>query len=65
MELNDNYAQIRGQIMLMEPIPSVNRIFSLLIQEERQRDVNAGQPDSVIAFNVRSNVNLNENSTKV
>jgi len=27
MSLNDTYAQIRGQILLMDPIPSVNRIF--------------------------------------
>ena len=32
MGLNEKYAQIRGQILLMDPIPSVNRIFSLLIQ---------------------------------
>lgn len=64
--LNDSYAQIRGQILLMEPILSVNRIFSLLIQEERQRDVNASQQnDFVMAFNVRSNANFNQNSNKV
>lgn len=27
MGLNESYAQIRGQILLMDPIPSVNRIF--------------------------------------
>ena len=27
MGLNDSYAQLRGQVLLMDPIPSVNRIF--------------------------------------
>ena len=55
MGLNDSYSQIRGQILLMDPIPSVNRIFSLIIQEERQRDVNSAQNDSILAFNIRNN----------
>lgn len=35
MGLNESYAQTRSQILLMDPIPSVNKIFSLIIQEER------------------------------
>ena len=36
MGLNDQFAQVRAQILLMEPIPSINKVFSLVIQEERQ-----------------------------
>lgn len=57
MGLNDTYAQIRGQILLMDPLPSVNKIFSLVIQEERQRDVGMNQANTPMAFNVRSNNN--------
>lgn len=39
MGLNDSYAQVRGQILLMEPLPRINKVFSLIIQEERQRKI--------------------------
>ncbi|KAL4575087.1 hypothetical protein LXL04_021928 [Taraxacum kok-saghyz] len=65
MGLNDSYAQLRGQVLLMDPIPSVNRIFSLVIQEERHRDVNMiQQNDTVMAFNVRSNNNTGSNQSQ-
>ncbi|KAL4597736.1 hypothetical protein ACB092_11G010400 [Castanea dentata] len=37
--LNDSYAQVRAQILLMDPLPSINELYSLLIQEERQCSV--------------------------
>lgn len=39
MGLNDSYAQIRGQILMMDPLPAINKVFSLVIQEERHRTV--------------------------
>ena len=39
MGLNDSYSQINGQLLLMEPLPSTNKVYSLLIQEERHRNV--------------------------
>lgn len=39
MGLHESFAHIRGQILLMDPIPSVNHVFSLIIQEEKQRSV--------------------------
>ncbi|KAL7607992.1 hypothetical protein Lser_V15G10096 [Lactuca serriola] len=43
-------------ILLMEPLPSVNKIFSLIIQEERQRDIGIPSTnDPVLAFNFRAN----------
>ena len=35
--LNDSYSQVITQILMMEPIPSIDKAFSLVIQEERQR----------------------------
>ena len=35
MGLNDSYAQVRAEILLMDPLPSINKVYSLLIQEER------------------------------
>lgn len=39
MELIDSYSQLRGQILLIEPLPSINKVFSLVVQNERQRDI--------------------------
>ena len=39
MGLNDSYSQIRGQLLLMDPILAINKGFSLVSQEERQRRV--------------------------
>ena len=35
--LNDCYSQVKTQILMMEPIPFVDKTFSLVIQEESQR----------------------------
>ena len=35
--LNESYSQVKTQILMMEPSPSIDKAFSLLIQEERQR----------------------------
>ncbi|MED6142878.1 hypothetical protein PIB30_117553 [Stylosanthes scabra] len=32
--LNEQYAGVRSQVMLMEPLPSLNTVFSLLTQQE-------------------------------
>lgn len=39
MGLNDQYTVIRGQLLLMHPLPSLNQAYALLLQEENQRDV--------------------------
>jgi len=39
MGLNSSYTAIRGNILMMIPFPSMSQVYSLLIQEERQRQV--------------------------
>ncbi|XP_014490567.1 uncharacterized protein LOC106753288 [Vigna radiata var. radiata] len=34
--LNDSYNTVSTHILLMDPLPNVNRVFSLIIQQERQ-----------------------------
>jgi len=34
--LNDQYSNIRSHVLLMEPIPLISKIFSLIAQQERQ-----------------------------
>jgi len=33
--LNETYNTIKTQVLLMEPLPGINRVFSLVIQQER------------------------------
>lgn len=42
MGLNESFAQVQGQILLMDPLPPFNKVYSLLIQEERQRSIRVG-----------------------
>ncbi|XP_043725793.1 uncharacterized protein LOC122672372 [Telopea speciosissima] len=37
--LNDSFSVVRSQILLMDPLPSMARAYSLLLQEERQRSL--------------------------
>jgi hypothetical protein len=34
--LNDEFSQVRSQVMLMEPMPSLSKTFSLVLQRERE-----------------------------
>ncbi|XP_019256773.1 PREDICTED: morphogenetic regulator of filamentous growth protein 1-like [Nicotiana attenuata] len=38
MGLNEVYTIVRGSILMMKPLPSMAQAFSLLIQEEKQRE---------------------------
>ena len=46
MGLNDTFAQIRGQILLLDPPPPINKVFSLILQEECHKSINSGETDS-------------------
>lgn len=39
MGLHESFANIRGQILLVDPLPPISKVFSLVIQEERQREL--------------------------
>lgn len=42
MGLNETYSNIRDQIMLIDPLPAVNKVFSYIQQQERQRQMTSG-----------------------
>ena len=46
MVLNESYAHTRGQILLMDPFPPIGKVFSLVLQDERQRSITPGIPSS-------------------
>lgn len=35
MGLNESYTTVRGQILLMIPLPSIDQAYSLLLQDEK------------------------------
>ncbi|XP_074376083.1 uncharacterized protein LOC141717780 [Apium graveolens] len=37
--LNDTYTTIRGQILLMKPLPTLNQCYAILLQEENQSNI--------------------------
>ncbi|XP_052736590.1 uncharacterized protein LOC108336976 [Vigna angularis] len=39
--LNDSYNTVKTQILLMDPLPNINRVFSLIMQQERQEKHNS------------------------
>ncbi|XP_030936013.1 uncharacterized protein LOC115961119 [Quercus lobata] len=43
MELNETCAVVRGQILLMDPMPPLSKVFSLILQDEKQRKVGAAK----------------------
>ena len=59
MGLNESYSAIRGQILLMNPLPSVRQAYSSVWQEEKQRLLSAThtavESNSSVAMAVRSN----------
>ncbi|KAK3001516.1 hypothetical protein RJ639_020808 [Escallonia herrerae] len=42
--LNESYASVQSQILLMDPLPSMAKAYSLILQEERQRSLHDSGP---------------------
>lgn len=40
MGLNDTFKILHGQILMMKPLPIFSTIYSMIIEEERQREMN-------------------------
>ena len=67
MGLNDSYSAVRSQILLMDPIIPLSKVFSLLLQDEKQRKVGAGkkfQVDIVAVLATLGNKNNAKNFNK-
>ncbi|KAL4576370.1 hypothetical protein LXL04_012463 [Taraxacum kok-saghyz] len=64
MGLNGEYGAVRGNILMMKPLPSVAQAYALLIQDEKQREFNSSSnffPESA-AMNSKANVNFTKNN---
>lgn len=57
MGLKETYSSIRGQILSMDPFPSITKVFSLIVQEEKQREIGASaNVESSHAFAIKNGV---------
>ncbi|KAA8536734.1 hypothetical protein F0562_029212 [Nyssa sinensis] len=60
MGLDDSFSQVSGQLLLMDSMPPINRVFSLIVQEEQQRRTNLSSDSSnstgTMAFVVKTDV---------
>lgn len=63
MGLNESFASARGQILMTNPFPSIPQAYSLIKQEERQRQghtviqsFNANANERSMSQNTRSHV---------
>ncbi|XP_019423033.1 PREDICTED: uncharacterized protein LOC109332504 [Lupinus angustifolius] len=62
MGLNDRYEGVRSQIMLIDPLPSINKTFVLLIRQERHMNSHFNEPKIFMnvadtGYNNNSNTN--------
>ena len=66
--VNDSFSQVRTQVLLMDPLSSLNKLYALLVQEEVQRTMTNGAntrvESTVLAaksqnFSSESTTNLN------
>lgn len=53
MGLNEAYSSIQGQILSMDTFPSITKIFSLAVQEEKQKEIGTASATSSHAFAVK------------
>ncbi|KAL0342670.1 UNVERIFIED_CONTAM: hypothetical protein Scaly_1929600 [Sesamum calycinum] len=47
MVLHDSYDHVRNQILMMDPLSSVSKAFSMILSVEKQRDVNSSVAESI------------------
>ncbi|XP_073219786.1 uncharacterized protein [Cicer arietinum] len=52
--LNEQYSAVRSQVMLMDPLPSINKVFSMLVQQERHLFPNPEESPTVAAISNHS-----------
>ena len=59
MGLNSDYNHIRSNILMMKPLPSVTQAYALLIQDEKQREVQSASTfiNESASMNVKSGNN--------
>ncbi|XP_019455050.1 PREDICTED: uncharacterized protein LOC109356169 [Lupinus angustifolius] len=62
--LNDQFGTIKAQFLLMEPLPTINKAFSLVIQQERQLDGTITEDRRTVVNNITSKTTWRNSAQK-
>jgi hypothetical protein len=52
--LNDNFSMVKSQILLMDPLPPLNKVFSMVLQHERQGNFYPSDESKAILYAAKS-----------
>jgi hypothetical protein len=52
--LNENFATVKSQILLMEPLPPLNKVFSMILQHEKQGNFASSDDSNALINAARS-----------
>ncbi|KAL0385834.1 UNVERIFIED_CONTAM: hypothetical protein Sradi_2977700 [Sesamum radiatum] len=57
MGLNESYDHVRNQILMMDPLPTVSKAYSMILRVQKQKEINAGSsnPFPDMAMQVKFN----------
>ncbi|KAK8953943.1 hypothetical protein KSP39_PZI002031 [Platanthera zijinensis] len=66
MGLGNSFSQVRGKILLMDPLPPINKVFALILQEEKQCELGfiSSSNDSPLAFAVQNTSKFYDNKLR-
>ncbi|GKU96826.1 hypothetical protein SLEP1_g10018 [Rubroshorea leprosula] len=59
MGLNENFSTMRSQILNMEPLPSLNKVYSMATKEEKQQMVSASRSPAIEATALAAKTSYN------
>ncbi|GKF48345.1 hypothetical protein Tco_0141596 [Tanacetum coccineum] len=62
MGIDESYSNIRGQILLMQPLPLVVKAYNMVMQEEKQREGLLLKPATSVSFSMHSNNQRSNNN---
>ncbi|KAA8532443.1 hypothetical protein F0562_032476 [Nyssa sinensis] len=63
MGLNESFTAIKGQILLLDPLPSMNRVFALIVQDEKQREIKVNSVPSFDSIAAVTTTTMNSSVT--
>ncbi|XP_030963776.1 eukaryotic translation initiation factor 4G-like [Quercus lobata] len=61
MGLNENYAAIRTQVLMADPMPDLNKVYSMVLHEEMQKNISSSSSSEIEAAALYSNVSAKSN----
>ncbi|KAH7670614.1 hypothetical protein IHE45_10G039400 [Dioscorea alata] len=66
MGLNERYMVVRGNILMLKPLPTVSQAYAILVQEEKQREVSSGNQFNLeaVSMNVGNTYNVGRGSQR-